>query len=191
MKKLIPLFLVIVLTLCSCLPSYYENVDDTPKETLPAPQSVDELYSLYSVVDSGMTKEDLDSRFGEPTPSYDEYGEVIFYTYFNETKSAGVSVAFDPDNKVLSKTLYFNTKWNLVPFSGRYISEKIPEIKTDMFVEAAIDEMGSRPLELSHRYGNQGPEDAANIYCWYNEDGSNFMIHTKNGLIENVALYRN
>lgn len=191
MKKLIPIFLIIVLTLCSCMPSYYENVDDTPKESLPAPQSYEELYSLYSVVDSKMTKADLNSLFGEPTPSYDEYGEVIFHTYFNATKSAGVSVVFNEEEKVLSKTLYFNTKWNLVPFSGRYISDKIANIKTDMFVEAAFEEMGSTPLELSHRYGNDGPESSTNIYCWYNEDGSNFMIHTKNGLVENVALYRN
>ena len=191
MKKLIPLILVLVLTLCSCLPSNYENVDDTPKENLPAPQSYDELYSLYSVVDSKMTKNDLDALYGEPTPSYDDYGTPLFYTYFNATKSAGVSIIFNEEEKVLSKTLYFNTKKNLIPFSGRYINEKIPDIKKDMFVAAAINEMGSKPLELSHRYGTEGPESSTNIYCWYNEDGSNFMIHSKNGLIENVALYRN
>ncbi len=190
MKKLIPLFLILVLALCSCIPSDYENIDDTPKDTLPAPQSYEELYSLYSTVDYKATKADLDSRFGEPTPSYDDYGSVLFLTYFNATKSAGVSVVFNEEEKILSKTLYFNTKTNLIPFSGRYASDKIHDIKKDMFVTAAIEEMGSQPLELSCIYEKEGPESATKIYCWYNEDGSNFMLHTKNGLIENIALYR-
>jgi len=190
MKKLIPLLLVIVLTLTSCLPSDYDNIDDTPDTSLPSPQSMEELYSLYNAVERGETKAELDARFGEPTPSLDDYGEVKFYTYFNETKSAGVSVIFDFEEKLTTKTLFFNSKHNLVPFSGRFSIDKTSYIKTDLTIEDAVAEMGSVPLELSCRYGNDGPESSKNIYAWYNEDGSSFLMHTNNGLVENTALYK-
>lgn len=191
MKKLIPLVLAFVLLFSSCFSFLDENVPDTPDENLPAPQTKDELYSLYSKVSRGQTKAELDELFGEPTPSYNEYGELKFYTYFNETKSAGVSVIFDEDEVVDAKNLFFNTKYNLVPFSGRYINENIHLIKTDTAVSKAIEIMeGSEPLELSCRYGDDGPDDTLNIYAWYNEDGASFMLHTNKGLVENVALYR-
>ncbi len=190
MKKLIPLVLALVLLLSSCISSEVDRVPDIPDESLPAPQTVEELYSLYDAVGQDMPKSELDLLYGEPTPSYDDFGDVKFYTYFNASKSAGVSVIFDIDEKLSTKMLFFNTKKNLIPFSGSYINEKIPLIKTDMSVDSAIKEMGSVPLELSCQYTSDGPDNTKNIYCWYNEDGSNFMIHTSRGLIENVALYR-
>lgn len=190
MKKILPLILILVLILSSCLPTEVSKVDDVPDETLPAPQSMEELYEIYNGVSSGMTKEELDSLYGEPTPSYDDFGDIKFFTYFNETKSSGVSVMFDYDDVITTKTLFFNKKANLIPFSGRYIDEKIPLIKTDTSLEKAITEMGSVPLEISCQYTNEGPDSNKSIFCWYNEDGSNFMVHTENGLISNVILYR-
>ena len=182
--------LIIMLLLSSCFSTEVEKVEDTPNENLPAPQSMDELYELYGNVSQGMTKEELDSLYGEPTPSYDDFGDVKFYTYFNEIKSSGVSVIFDRNDAVATKILFFNTKTNLIPFSGRYIDEKIPLIKTDMPLQTAISEMGSTPLEISCQYTNEGPDSTKNIFCWYNEDGSNFMVHTETGLISSVILYR-
>ncbi len=190
MKKLIPLMLIIILLLSSCFSTEVEKVEDIPDENLPAPQSIDELYELYGNVSQGMTKEELDSLYGEPTPSYDDFGDIKFYTYFNEIKSSGVSVIFDTNDTVATKILFFNSKTNLIPFSGRYIDEKIPLIKTDMSLEAAASEMGSSPLEISCQYTNEGPDSTKNIFCWYNEDGSNFMVHTETGIISNVILYR-
>ena len=192
MKKFTPIFLtlMVALLLCSCYPSIYENVNDVPDESLPAPQSAEELYSLYDTVSRDMTKDELTLKHGEGTPSFDDYGDLKFITYFNDTKSAGVSITFNKDGTVLSKTLYFNKKENLIPFSGRYIDEKIPLIKTDMSVESAVKEMNSTPLELSCYYLDDGPLSANKIYCWYNEDGSNFMLHTEKGTVSNVALYR-
>ncbi len=191
MKKLISLLLAltIALTLTACLPNDYASVDDVPDENLPAPQTKEELYSLYSKLDRDMTKPDIEAMFGEGEPQVDEYGDVKYINYYNETKSAGVSVIYD-DEVIKSKMLIFNKKANLIPFSGRYIDENVPSVKSDVTVEDALEIMGSAPLELSCTYGNDGPLDMAKIYCWYNEDGSNFMIHTDNGVISNVALYR-
>ncbi len=190
MKKLIPLVLALVVLLSSCLESEVDKAPDIPNEALPAPETKEELYSLYSAVGYGQPKEELDSLYGEPTPSYDDFGLVKFYTYFNQTKSAGVSVIFDNEQKLKIKTLFFNTKQNLIPFSGRYDDDKIRLIKTDMALDSAIDTMSSTPLELSCEYSKDGPDSTKNIYCWYNENGDNFMIHTENGFVENVALYR-
>ncbi|MBR5543412.1 MAG: hypothetical protein IKU65_04885 [Oscillospiraceae bacterium] len=192
MKKFILLLLAvcIALSVTSCLPSYYKNVNDTPDENLPAPESMEELYSLYNTVSGKTTKAELDSAFGEAVPSYDDYGEVKFVTYFNETKSAGVSVIFDENDTVTTKTLYFNKKANLIPFSGRFDSDKISLVKSDMLTADALAVMGSSPLELSCAYGDSGPLDMDQIFCWYNEDGSNFMIHTETGSITNIVLYR-
>lgn len=189
MKKLIPLILLIVLALTGCFPSYYADVDNTPDPNLPAPQSIEELYSLYNTVERDMSKAELDELYGEPTPS--EYaGEIMFYKYFNETKSAGVAVYFSEDNKVTGKTLFYNTKSNLVPFSNRYIYEKIQEVKPDMTIDDAIEVMdGAIPLEISCTYGKDGPESSKNIYYWCNEDGSIFRIDTNNGIIENCVRY--
>ena len=191
MKKLILILnaLLLTLLLTACLPSDYENVNDTPDETLPAPQTYDELYSLYDFVQRDMTKAELEEKFGEGSPSYDEYGDIKFFNYYNAEKSAGVSIIYKNDI-VETKMLYFNKKANLVPFSGRFNDALVPEIKSNMTVEDAVKLMNSTPLELSCTYNPEGPLDMAKIYCWYNEDSSNFMMHTENGVISNVALYR-
>ncbi len=191
MKKFttILLALTLVLTLCSCFPNDFTDVNDTPDEMLPAPATKEELYSLYDVIERDMTRAQIEEKLGAGEPKTDEYGDVKYINYYNTTKSAGVSVIYD-DGVVETKTLFFNSKKNLVPFSGRYIDEKVPEIKSDMTVETAVEIMGSYPLELSCKYDDDGPLDMDKIYCWYNEDTSNFMLHTENGIIENVALYR-
>lgn len=191
MKKftLTLLALALVFTLTSCLPNDYANIDDTPDENLPAPQTKEELYSLYDMIERDMTRAEVESKLGTGEPSYDDFGDVKYINYFNDTKSAGVSIIYD-DDVVEKKMLYFNTKTNLVPFSGRYIDEKVSEVKSDMTVEAAVEVMGSTPLELSCTYDKDGPLDMNKIYCWYNEDTSSFMLHTENGIIENVVLYR-
>ncbi len=192
MKKFtsILLTLAMMLTLASCLPSDYKNVNDTPDETLPAPQTRDELYSLYDAVGRDMTKSQIEAIFGSGTPSHDDYGDVKYINYYNSTKSAGVSIIYDSEGVVETKMLYFNKKSNLVPFSGRYDDSKVSYVKSDMTVEEAVKLMGSTPLELSCTYNDGGPLNMAKIYCWYNEDTSNFMLHTENGIINNVALYR-
>ncbi|MBR3848277.1 MAG: hypothetical protein IKM21_03185 [Oscillospiraceae bacterium] len=188
MKKLIPIFLLILFTLTGCFSSIYDDIENTPDPDLPAPQSVEELYSLYSAVEQGMTKAELTERYGEPTPA-DYKGEIMYYKYFNETKSAGVAVYFNDNDKVTGKTLFYNNKSNLIPFSGRYSYDKLSNLKEDMTIEAAIAEMGSHPLEVSCTYGTDGPESAKNIYVWYNEDGSTLMINTDNGVIESIIRY--
>lgn len=188
MKKLIPIFLLILLTLTGCFSTIYDDMENTPNPNLPAPESVEELYSLYNEVEQGMSKPELTARWGEPTPA-DYKGEIMYYKYFNETKSAGVAVYFNNNEKVTGKTLFYNNKANLIPFSGRYNRDNISNLKEDMSVEEAVKEMGSRPLEISCTYGKDGPESSKNIYVWYNEDGSALMINTNNGIIENIVRY--
>ncbi|MBE6965774.1 MAG: hypothetical protein IJB42_01715 [Oscillospiraceae bacterium] len=192
MKKFttILLTLALILTLTACLPNDFADVNDKPNDNLPAPATKEELYSLYDAIERDMTRSEIEAKFGTGEPKTDNYGDVKYINYYNEKKSAGVSVIYD-DGIVETKMLFFNSKKNLVPFSGRYIDEKIPEVKSDMTVENAIKIMGSAPLELSCTYDDDGPLDMDKIYCWYNEDASNFMLHTENGIIENVALYRN
>lgn len=181
---------MLLLMLTSCLPSEYENVADTPDSNLPAPESAEELYSMYNAVERGMTAAELEAKLGSGEPVYDEFGRIKYLNYFNDKKSAGVTVIYDGD-VVLTKTLYFNTKRNLVPFSGRFDESKIPLIKNDMTVSAAKEVMGSMPLEISCNFLPDGPLSTKKIYCWYNEDASSFMIHTENDLVSNVVLHRN
>ncbi len=192
MKKTLSILLAALLlfTLFSCTETAYENVNDTPDETLPAPETKEELYSLYDAIERDMPKADVEALFGEGTPSYDDYGELKYITYHNETKSAGVSLSFDENDLVLIKTLYFNTKNNLIPFSGRFFDDKTSLIKEDVTIDKAIEIMGTVPLELSCHFDPSGPLSTRNIYCWYNEDGSNFMVNTKNGVIESVVIFR-
>ncbi len=191
MKKFLSIILssLLLLTLASCLPDDYKNVNDTPEENLPAPATYEELYSLYNAIERDMTRADVEALFGEGKPSYDDFGDLKFLTYFNETKSAGVSLVYSADGVVTTKTLYFNTKKNLIPFSGRFDRAKIPDIKDDISVVSASEVMGSLPLELSCQYLSDGPQSMNKIYCWYNEDASSFMIHTESDLVKNVALY--
>ncbi|MBQ7120022.1 MAG: hypothetical protein IJO09_07385 [Oscillospiraceae bacterium] len=192
MKKFTTLFLafMLLLTITACFPDNYAHVNDSVDPNKPAPKTLEEAYSLYNKVDRGMTRDDVEKMFGEGEPSYDEGGEVSHITYFNETQSAGVSIIYEYDNSVKAKTLFFNTKRNLVPFSGRFDKNKIPSIKSDMSVSEASKVMGSVPLELSCAYGEDGPHDFKKIYCWYNEDASSFMLHTERDIIANVALYK-
>lgn len=191
MKKLIALILslIICFSLTACFPSNHDEIDDTPKENLPAPETFDELYGVYSVIDRGMSREEITALFGEPTAVLDDYGEPKYWNYFNETKSAGATIVFDNDNIIRSKTLFFNTKKNLIPFSGRFDKDSVNLLKKDMPVEKASEIIGASALELSCQYGDGGPLNAKKIFCWYNEDGSNLMIHTENGIIKNIVFY--
>lgn len=191
MKKLtlITLALLLVLTLTACLPSDFENANDTPDENLPAPQTKEELYSLYNELERDMTKAEIEDAFGEGEPRHDDFGDVMYVNYYNDTKSAGVSVIYDENDIIKTKMLFFNKKENLVPFSGRFDEDKIPDVKSDMTVEEVLNVMGSTPLELSCTYNDGGPLDTAKIYCWYNENTSNLMLHTENGVINNIAFY--
>ena len=192
MKKFVisALTFIMILTLCSCLPNDFKNVNDTPVESLPAPQSLEEVYSLYSKTERNMSKADLDALFGEGTPILDEFGDIKFYNYYNDIKSAGVSVIFDENDVIKTKTLFFNTKQNLIPFSEPYVELNVPSVKSGLALEDAIKIMDNAvPLELSCTFSKEGPLNHEKIYCWYNEDSSNFMLHTENGIIKNVALY--
>ena len=192
MKKILSLILssALILMLASCLPSDFEDVNDVPDPNLPAPATAEDLYSLYNQVERDMTKSQIEALLGSGVPSYNEFDELKFTSYFNETKSAGVSVIYTAEDVVSTKMLYFNTKKNLVPFSGRFDADKISLIKDNMSVASACEVMGSTPLELSCEYNPDGPLSTNKIYSWYNEDSSNFMLHTEDDLITNVALYR-
>lgn len=192
MKKLLSLLLatLMLFTLFSCMETPYENVNDTPDENLPAPETKEELYSLYDAIERDMPKATVEELFGEGIPSYDDYGDVKYITYHNETKSAGVSLSFDENDLVIIKTLFFNKKENLIPFSGRFFDDKTSLIKEDVTIEKAVEIMGTVPLELSCQFDESGPLSTKKIYCWYNEDGSNFMVNTENGVIESVVIFR-
>ena len=192
MKKITAMLLSLILlfTVTGCFPDEYSHVNDSVDPNKPAPKTYEEAYSLYDKVERGMKKAEIENLFGEGRISKDAYGEISHITYFNEIQSAGVSIIYDYDDSVKAKTLFFNTKQNLVPFSGRFEKNKIPSIKSDMSVSEAIRIMGSTPLEISCVYGDQGPLDFKKIYCWYNEDASSFMLHTERDVISNVALYK-
>ena len=193
MKKLslAVLAAILTLTLCACIPSDYKNIDDTPDPNLPAPQSVEELYSVYGKIGRDMTRAEIAAIFGEGEPVPDDYGDIKYTNYYNETKSAGASVVFDENDVILMKTLFFNNKRNLIPFSEGFDFDSIPKIQSDMPVSVAADIMGSTPLELSCTYNSDGPDSAKKIYGWYNENADNLLLHTENGIIENVVFYRN
>lgn len=192
MKKFTVLFLAFMMlfTMTACFPDDYDHVNDSVDPNKPAPQSYEEAYSLYDKVERGMKKAEVEQLFGKGQISKDAYGEVSHITYFNDTQSAGVSIIYEYDDSVKAKTLFFNTKKNLVPFSGRFDKNKIPSIKSDMSVSEAIRIMGSEPLEISCAYGDDSPLNFKKIYCWYNEDASSFMLHTERDVITNVALYK-
>lgn len=191
MKKITATILAALLlfTVAGCFPDEYKHIKDSADPNKPAPETFEEAYSLYNRVERGMNKTDIEAMFGKGEVSYDDYGDVSHITYFNETKSAGVSVIYEYDDSVKAKTLFFNTKKNLVPFSERFDKNKIPSIKSDMSVAEAKQIMGTSPLEISCTYGEESPLDFKKIYCWYNEDASSFMLHTERDVITNVALY--
>ncbi len=191
MKKFTIMLLsfMLLFSTTACFPDDYYHVNDSVDPNKPAPQSYEEAYSLYDKVQRGMKKADVEQMFGKGKVSKDAYGEISHITYFNETQSAGVSIIYEYDDSVKAKTLFFNTKRNLVPFSGRFDKNKIPSIKSDMSVSEAIRIMGSEPLEISCAYSDDSPLNFKKIYCWYNEDASSFMLHTERDVITNVALY--
>ena len=82
----------LILTLCSCLPNDYADINDTPDENLPAPATREELYSLSDVIERDMTRADVEKKLGTGEEKRDDYGDVKYINYYNEEKSAGVSV---------------------------------------------------------------------------------------------------
>ncbi len=188
MKKIILLLLALlmVFSVTSCFPDEYEGIDDTPDKNLPAPETVDELYSVYNQINYDMSKKNVEELFGKGELSSDKAS----MTYYNETKSAGVTILYSSNDQIQAKTLFFNTKKNLVPFSKGFDDDKVAKIERDSSIASAVEIIGSSPLEISCTYGKNGPDDLKLLYAWFNEDGSSLILEVSAGKIENIMVHR-
>lgn len=189
MKKILMLMVAVcmMLGLCSCLPGDEEDVINIDPTAIP-PETEEELYSYYNQVERGMTREDVEALFGEGEAKMSEDGEETYISYKNEKKSAGVNIIYAFDGTVRAKILYYNKAADLVPFCTPYDESKISQLEEKMPVSKATEAFGGEGLEIACEYSVNSPDSYSKILSWFNEDGSNFQIHTNNELIDQVVL---
>ncbi len=187
MKKtlLALLALLMVFSITACFPDEYEGINNTPDKNLPAPETVEELYSVYDQIDYDMSKKNVEELFGKGELSSDK----VSLTYYNETKSAGVTILYSSNDQIQAKTLFYNTKKNLIPFSDGFDHKKVSKIERDSSIASAAEIIGSAPLELSCTYGKNGPDDLKLLYIWLNKDGSSLVLEVSSGKIENIMVH--
>lgn len=189
MKKILVLLLTVVMmfSFSSCFLLDDPEEEIVIDETATPPETMEELYSYYDKVERGMTKAEIEALFGEGTVKYDSDDAEIFTSYKNEIKSAGVNIIYSYDDTVSAKILYYNKSADLVKFSNEFDEDKIPELSENEPVAKAESIFG-KALEIGCQYNANSPTGYSKILSWFNEDGSNFQIHTNNELIKQMIL---
>lgn len=170
--------------LCSCA-----GDDEVPvyDPTAVAPETREELYSYYDQINRNMTREQVEALFGEGEIKYDEGGIEMYRSYRNEKKSAGVNIIYKANDKVYGKILYYNKAADLVQFSNEYIEERIPEIKEGQLLKKAEEVFGTS-IEIACTYSDETVGQTSKIHSWFNEDGTNFQVHTTDDVITSRVL---
>ncbi len=185
MKKFLCVIVIacILVLLCSC------SGDEVPvyDQTAVAPETREELYSYYDQIKRNMTREQIEGLFGEGQIKYDEDGIEMYRSYRNEKKSAGVNIIYKPNDTVYGKILYYNKAADLVPFSNEYTEDAIPEIKEGLLL-AKAEEVFGESLEIACTYSDETVGQTSRINSWFNADGTNFQVHTTDGVITSRVL---
>ena len=188
MKKFILFSLTVLMLLsffsCGLMQEEEEVIIDP---TATPPETVEELYSYYNQINRGMSREEVEKLFGEGEVKYDEDGVENFTSYKNEIKSAGVNVIYAYDDTVSAKILYYNKSADLVKFSSSFDENKISELSENEPV-AKAEQLFGKSLEIGCIYSLNSPTGYSKILSWFNEDGSNFQIHTNNELIDQLVF---
>ncbi len=190
MKKFLiaAIAIIMLLSLNSCFGLIFNEPEEETiiDETAIPPETVDELYSYYNKIDRSTTKAEIEALFGAGEVKYDEDVE-IFTAYKNEKKSAGVNIIYNYDDTVSAKILYYNKSADLVKFSNEFDEDKISELSEKDPV-AKAETLFGKGLEIGCQYNANSPTGYSKILSWFNEDGSNFQIHTNNELIAQMIL---
>ena len=164
-----------------------EVVDTQVDPNLPAPETLEELYSYYNQVERGMTKAQIEEKFGTGEDSFDEEGAKTFTTYKNEKKSAGVTVIYAFDDSVSAKILYYNNAKDLVKFCTPFDDAKLEKLDQEQLMKTVREILGEG-LELSCEYSANNPSNFSKIYSWFNSDGSNIQFYTDNDVVKQMVL---
>ncbi len=190
MKKILiaVIAIIMLLSLNSCFGFIFNEPEEeiVIDETAIPPETMEELYSYYDKIERGMTKAEIEALFGTGEIKYDDEME-IFTSYKNEKKSAGVNIIYNYDDTVSAKILYYNKSADLVKFSNEFDEDNIPELSEKDPVSKAEGFFG-KGLEIGCQYNANSPTGYSKILSWFNEDGSNFQIHTNNELIQQMIL---
>lgn len=181
--------IIMLLSLNSCFGFIFNEPEEvvTIDETAIPPETMDELYSYYNKIDRGTTKAEVEALFGKGEVKYEGDDVELFTVYKNEKKSAGVNIIYNYDDTVSAKVLYYNKSADLVKFSNEFDEDKIPELSEKDPV-AKAEELFGKGLEIGCQYNANSPTGYSKILSWFNEDGSNFQIHTNNELIQQMIL---
>ncbi|MBR5272227.1 MAG: hypothetical protein IKU25_02385 [Clostridia bacterium] len=190
MKKFLCLILSVILILSMTSCSLFDDgevVDAKSDPNLPAPETLEELYSYYNQVERGMTRAQIEAKFGVGEDSFDEEGAKTFTTYKNEKKSAGVTVIYSFDDSVSAKILYYNNAKDLVKFCTPFDEAKLEKLEQDQLMKNVREILGDG-LELSCEYSANSLTNFSKIYSWFNEDGSNLQFYTDNDVVKQMVL---
>ncbi len=147
------------------------------------------VYEFYDKVQFDQTKEQVDAELGI-TPTESSQMENIF-TYVNEDTSFGVSVLYDENRLVTSKTLFYSMTEDLAFLTPKAVTkeqaESIPE--------------GATYDEVKNILGGDGTETSATqipfednkvsyIRVWVNQDGTMLQaVFLTDGTTNNIMFF--
>lgn len=152
--------------------------------------SKDTVYEFYDKVQFDQTKEQVDAELGVTATESSQMENS--FTYVNEDTSFGVSVLYDENRLVTSKTLFYSTTEELAFLTTKAVTkeqaESIPE--------------GATYDEVKNILGGEGTETSATqvipfendkvsyIRVWINQDGTMLQaVFLPDGTTNNIMFF--
>ena len=151
--------------------------------------SRDTVYEFYDKVQFDQTKEQVDAELGVTATESSQMENS--FTYVNEDTSFGVSVLYDENRLVTSKTLFYSTTEELAFLTTKAVTkeqaESIPEGAT---YDEVKNILGGEGTETSVTQIPFEDNKLSYIRVWINQDGTMLQIvFLTDGTIGNVKFF--
>jgi len=151
------------------------NVDiKTNAEAIAENTSKNEPYGLYDKVQINQTKDEVDSML-DPNTKFDVNENS--YVYTDEITGYGVSVSYNTNNQVISKTIAYPKNADIASLSNAKVTEdQVSDITEGMTSTEVKNLLGSDGVEVSRIQNTDSNNETTNIRMWINEDQTAILV---------------
>lgn len=165
------------------------NSTDSSNTTGQSAVSKETVFEFYDKVQLDQTKEQVDTELGViPTESTQLEDSFV---YVNEKTGFGVSVLFNENGLVMSKTLLYPDFEDIAFLTQKAVTleqaDSIPEGASDEEVKTIL---GGAGIEISATQIAFEDNKVSYIRLWVNQDGSRLqVVFLTDGTVGNVGFY--
>lgn len=147
----------------------------------------EDAYRFYNLIQVGQTRTEVEAALGViPEESNSEFN------YINEDNGFGVTIAYDANNKVTSKTIYNADEDKFLRYNKSEVSaDQKASITQGMTYKQVTDILGSEGLEVSTLENPLDKTTPIYVMIWLNKDKTGYFISFvgKKGTVATVEYY--